>query len=244
MTNSDDWVRSKQGVLLPRRGLVQGAAALAVLSVLPREAEAAVPWLALGRFVAAAAISWGIGKVLDHFWESAMSPRAAGIKRYIGDSARFVTTTSATTGGVEGRFRDSLLEAKADNAVNYYIVPLGLIRAMEIVGREEASPSTAFAHWGPPTSHLVYNALPLAGGGVLTGLWWGRNRQGRHRFVVVRTTRSGSAGYIPCLGDYALKAERVVRDRQIALAGPRLRRLIEDPTAHVYDSADDAPAHA
>lgn len=249
---ASQWERSEAGVLLPRRRLLQGAAAAGATLALPGNAEALIPWLAIGRFVAATAISWAIGKVLDHFWDGVNAPKADPIKRHISNTERFLTTPSETTRRVEARFgtqyaetgrRQTLLEAREASASTYRVIPMGFLKSMDIIAQEEASPSAAFNYWGSPDDvPLVGSPLEFADGGTLIGLWWGKSSTGRRRFVVIRTTVTKHAGYIPCLGNYAETAHKVVSQGQVNLAGDRLKRLIRDPTAHVYDPDDDAPA--
>jgi hypothetical protein len=268
---SNEWKRSEGGLLVPRRRLLQGASAAAVSLLLPRHANAqaaalwelleTVPWLKIGKFVAATGISWGIGKVLDHFWDSPSSSKSDDIKKDISNQPHVITTVSGISGGVESRFgvrmnTTTLVEAKGRNEVNYRQIPAGLITAMDNIQldvritlkkeeRAAASPGEAFRCWGAPTNRPLVGCpvSNLPQGGTLVGLWWGQDAWGRRRFVVIRTTPT-SAGYIPCLGDVAEHAYKVVSEGRLDLAGPRLGTLIQTPAAHAYLPSDDAPSQA
>ena len=262
----NEWEQSDAGLLLRRRLLLQGASAAAVSLLLPGRADAqgalgailrAIPWRKIGEYVAEAAIGWGVGKVLDHFWEHPSSPKANDILPYIDHQQNWVTTTSRAEGGIEGRFglrmNKTVVEAKKPKDADYQSVPTGLITAMDNIQldsridekyRSAASPDEAFRYWGVPTSDIVGCPVTnLPNGGTLVGLWWGQDAAGRRRFVVVRETTT-YAGYIPCLHDYAERAHRVVKEGRLDLAGGRLKSLIETPAAFKYVWDDDAPSQA
>jgi hypothetical protein len=237
--------------ILDRRALVHGVTAGTATLALGSRADAAIPWLAIGKFVTATAISWGIEKILDYFWNGPDSPKAASITPYIGNDPHPATTPWESAQNLEARFalnprNQTLIQARRPGEEDYGILPPGLVRAMDQLELEEASPAAALHCWGPPKGSPAAASMDLAssGGGSLSGIWWGFSPEGRDRYVVIRTWGAGAsarAAFIPCLGDYALKASRVITEARVDLAGPRLRRLIDTPHLHHYVSADDAP---
>jgi hypothetical protein len=236
--------------IFDRRTLVHGVAASAATLTLGRPADAAVPWLAIGKFVTTTAISWAIEKILDYVFVSPDSPKAASILPYIQNEPAPATTPWTPSEQVEFRFawyaQQTQLEARHPGEQRAGVIPPGLVRAMNQLELEEASPATALHYWGPPQGNPASAALDLAsyGGGSLSGIWWGKSPEGRERFVVIRTWgagRSARAAYIPCLGAYAERAWSLFETGNVSLAGPRLRRLIETPHLHTYVSSDDAP---
>jgi hypothetical protein len=236
--------------ILDRRTLVHGVAAGTATLALGNRADAAIPWLAIGKFVTATAISWGIGKVLDYFWNAPDSPKAASIIPYIKPDPYPATTPWESARDLDARFAlnggQTLIQARPSGEEDYGVLPPGLVRAMDQLRLDEASPAAALHCWGAPKGNPETASLDLAdvGGGSLSGIWWGHSPEGRERYVVIRTWSSGAsarAAFIPCLGDYAMKASRVIKEARVDLAGPRLRRLIVTPHEHRYVSSDDAP---
>jgi hypothetical protein len=220
--------------LRSRRQILQAGAAGAALLTLPEKKAEANAFL----WIAGVVIGWGIGKMLDHLWGGITDRR---ISPYVSEQPRALTTPSGFgTTGVEGRFNGKNVEGRQAGADDYLLIPAGFLFAMDRLQLDETSPAKVFHYWGAPTSEIEVQPVP---GGYLCGQWWSQ-KGSRQRYLVIRTYRVGkvvTAGFIPCLGDYAETARRAVTEGHMAPVGPRLKTLIEDPTRHVYLASDDQP---
>ena len=245
---------------ISRRKLMVGAACGASCLALPTPARAVPPlWIAFGKFIAATAVSWGITKVLDYFWEHPASAKAEPLKSHFHDDPKLEVTPSATTGNVQAWFApvaprwkpvdrpafegETLLHARHVDGSRHGIVPSQFVRALDDLRREEATLATAFTYWGPLDGEAIVGSpldLERFGGGSLIGVWWGRTRKGGRRFVVIRNTSVGAV-YIPCINDYAEDAFRVVSEGDLTRARGRLTTLIVSPRDHRFNLKQDAP---
>jgi hypothetical protein len=217
-----------------RRQILKAGVAGAAILALPEPEAEANPLL----WIAGVVLGWGITKMLDHLWNGIHDRR---ISRYIDTQPRNLTTPAGFgTTGVDGRINGDNVEARQVGSDEYLLIPAGFLFAMDLLQLDEASPAKVFHYWGAPTSEL--DVRPVSGG-FLCGQWWSQKGT-RQRYLVMRTYRSGgvrTAGFIPCLGDYADAARAAVTEGHMARVGPRVRTLIEDPTRHVYLASDDQP---